>query len=126
MSLASAFPFRLRFGHSLLSRRVRQDLNLAGPCRLFVANLILCAFSSAALGAELKWENGPGFRRLHLSPAGAGAGFTRVDPRACGITRTNSLPAEKYSERQNLMNGAGVACADIDQDGLCDLFFCNK
>jgi hypothetical protein len=121
MSLASDIPFGMGFGHSLLSNRVRRD-----GLWVFVVNFIVFAFLQAALGAELEWENGPGFRRFHLSPAGSSRGFTLVEPRASGITCTNSLPLERYSERQNLMNGAGVACADIDQDGLCDLCVCNK
>ena len=32
----------------------------------------------------------------------------------------------RVNERQNLMNGAGVAAGDFDGDGKCDLFFCQK
>ena len=49
-----------------------------------------------------------------------------MNPRALGITWTNSLPPSKYVERQNLMNGGGVALGDYDGDGQCDIFLCNR
>ena len=45
---------------------------------------------------------------------------------AIGVTWTNNLPEQKYIERQNLMNGAGVALGDFDGDGRCDVFLCKK
>lgn len=43
-----------------------------------------------------------------------------------GVAWTNHLPIAKYLERQNLMNGGGVALGDYDGDGRCDIFLCNK
>ena len=49
-----------------------------------------------------------------------------MEPKALGISWTNNLPVSKYIERQNLMNGGGVALGDYDGDGHCDIFMCNR
>src|SRR5437868_7409256 len=49
-----------------------------------------------------------------------------MKPEATGMTWTNKLSISRVNERQNLMNGAGLAAGDFDGDGLCDLYFCNK
>src|SRR5688572_3932141 len=67
-------------------------------------------------------------RERPLTPAAApGRPLLEImDNRSLGIAWTNSLPPQKYSERQNMMNGAGVALGDFDGDGWCDVFLCNK
>ena len=83
------------------------------------------SFSGAA--ERLDWQAGEGHRRARLTvPAGGRTGFTLLAPANTGILWTNYLSNARVSERQNLMNGAGVAAGDFDGDGLCDLYFCNK
>lgn len=91
--------------------------------------LWLCGAVTGGLAASpgLNWEPGPGYRRAQLAvPLGAKPGFTLQRPQITGITWTNHLPQARYMERQNLMNGAGVALGDYDGDGWCDIYLCNR
>ncbi len=82
----------------------------------------------AARVCALEWEAGAGFRSALLpTPKEArAAGFTRLSPAEIGITFTNALSPARVMQFQNLMNGAGLAAADVDGDGLVDLYFCHK
>jgi hypothetical protein len=76
---------------------------------------------------SLKWESGAGHRRARLNvPATGKAGFTLLGGDITGIRWTNFISTARYAERQNLMNGAGLALGDFDGDGWCDLYLCNK
>lgn len=75
-----------------------------------------------------QWTSGPGFRWKSLAaPVGPGGpGFVRESASALGITFTNALSADRVMQFQNLMNGSGLAAADVDGDGLVDLYLCHK
>ncbi len=75
----------------------------------------------------LEWTQQPGFRMAPLTfDTGTPAGFTPLSPQDLGIQFTNALSSERAQLFQNLMNGSGVAAADVDGDGLVDLYFCHK
>ncbi len=57
---------------------------------------------------------------------GTSPGFTQWSPHELGIQFTNALSPERAQLFQNLMNGSGLAAADVDGDGLVDLYFCHK
>ena len=75
----------------------------------------------------LQWAQRAGYREARLEvPVGGKDGFTLMRGEQTGIRWTNRLSVERVAQRQNLMNGAGLAAGDYDGDGLCDLYFCNK
>ena len=51
-------------------------------------------------------------------------GFTLLDPAATGIGFVNELDDRDGAKNRTLYNGSGVAAADVDGDGLIDLYFC--
>ncbi len=78
-------------------------------------------------GQSVSWLQHQGYRAAKLEvPAGGKTGFTLLQADQTGIRWTNQLSMERVEQRQNLMNGAGLAAGDYDGDGLCDLYFCNK
>jgi len=95
---------------------------------MLAAAWFLCQALEPARAADgLAWEAGEGYRRAKLKvPATGKTGFTLLIPEITGIRWTNKLSVERVLQRQNLMNGAGVTAADYDDDGRCDLYFCNK
>jgi hypothetical protein len=73
----------------------------------------------------LDWVQAKGFRWAELKvPAVGKAGFKALDPGTTGIAFTNLLPEPRYRTNAMLLNGSGVACGDVDGDGLCDIYFC--
>ncbi len=79
-----------------------------------------------SLAAPLRWETRSGFRVAEVSPGQPHrAGFTLLPAEQTGIRFTNFLSIEAASKNHNLLQGAGVAAGDFDNDGLCDLYFCN-
>ncbi len=79
----------------------------------------------AALGT-LAWQQGDGFdaAKLQVEHTERGVGFERLDPSVTGIAFTNHLAQSRYTTNQIFLNGSGVAAGDVDEDGLCDLYFC--
>lgn len=74
-----------------------------------------------------RWEPHDWGRQTRLTvPAGDRIGFTLISPTEIGIDFQNNLSPERARQFQNLLNGSGVAAADVDGDGLVDLYFCHK
>ncbi len=77
------------------------------------------------MASNLRWEQGAGYRKAALPvPKQGRTGFTLLSPTNTGITFTNVLTDDKVAENQIRLNGSGVACGDVDEDGWCDLYFC--
>lgn len=95
--------------------------------RLHLAALLaIFLIAPSARSAELVWQARPGYRVAPLAvPAIGRTGFTLLSNSAIGIHFTNSLPFDRATVNHNFMNGAGLAAADVDGDGFCDLFFCS-
>ncbi|MFN0068594.1 MAG: FG-GAP-like repeat-containing protein [Limisphaerales bacterium] len=49
-------------------------------------------------------------------------GFTLLPAADTGLAFTNALPPARYVTNQVHLNGSGVALADVDGDGRCDVF----
>ena len=87
--------------------------------------LVFMAASTVVSFAAEGWEEGRGFRSMPLAPAPVhGPGFTRLEPPRLGIQFTNSLSDERSITNRNLLSGSGVALADVDGDGWCDVYLC--
>ena len=82
---------------------------------------------AGSLCAGYEWNVGVGYRWARLPvPASGRTGFTLMDPLSLGIDFTNRLVTAAVEQRQNRMNGEGVAAADFNGDGLVDLLFLRK
>lgn len=84
-----------------------------------------CDLPCPRANAALRWDQGVSFRSAALTvPSDGHSGFTLLQGTVTGITFTNSLSIERYTTNQIYLNGSGVACGDVDNDGWCDIYFC--
>ncbi len=95
------------------------------PALPLAAYLLPCLLLSSVRGLE--WSEQPGFRvaPLRVAPSDR-IGFTLLNPAELGIDFVNALSPQRAQTFQNLLNGSGLAAADVDGDGLVDLYFCHK
>jgi enediyne biosynthesis protein E4 len=88
------------------------------------AALLLFALS-AAIGVEITWQDGAGFRFRELPvPLEGRSGFTSIPPTDSGVTFVNTLSDQTAARNQVLLSGSGVALGDVDGDGWCDIYLC--
>src|SRR5438309_5351408 len=103
---------------------IRSAASYRGVKWALLASAWVCAFAAAA-SSGLVWQEGPGFRFAELSaPKGNRPGFTLVNPSDTGITFSNQLSDATVAKNRLYEIGSGVALADIDGDGLVDIYFC--
>src|SRR5215203_2876818 len=82
--------------------------------------------ATALPAASLRWETNAGFRVAEVFPGQPHrTGFTLLPAPQTGVHFTNFLSIASAAKNHNLMQGAGVAAGDFDNDGWCDLFFSN-
>lgn len=88
---------------------------------------VVCCLLACPSAVGLDWQAGTGYRWAPLPVSTRGkTGFTQLDPKAIGIDFANDLDEGRMEKFQNLMNGSGLAAADVDGDGLVDLYFCHR
>lgn len=87
--------------------------------------LFSVAFLSACTGsADLQWNEEDGYRWAEVSPGYFGStGFTEMESSQTGIEFKNLASVKNIKENRNFLNGSGVALADVDKDGLTDIYF---
>src|SRR5260370_38564398 len=68
-----------------------------------IAALLLMTNKTAAAGAVLNWQTGPGYRWRELPvPAAGKTGFTLLPPQTTGIFFTNFISDQRAVTNQNL------------------------
>ena len=73
---------------------------------------------------ELEWKQGSGYRWAEVTPGYFGStGFSSLDPASTEIDFKNVVSDADVKNNRNYLNGSGVAAADVDNDGLVDLYF---
>jgi hypothetical protein len=90
------------------------------------AGLSLSLFVTRTAQAAYEWHAGEGYRWAELPPVPKHqAGFTLLSADQTGISFTNRLDEMASARNRILLNGAGLATGDFDNDGLPDLFLCS-
>lgn len=92
---------------------------------LLLAVTALLRLSLPIAAQKLEWNSTPSHRWASVPQKPAQPpGFERIEPLAAGIVFTNWCDPDRSITNRNLLSGSGVACGDIDGDGLTDLYFC--
>jgi len=86
-----------------------------------VAPLLLAVACSPHVDTSWQTENGYRSRALEVPRRGK-PGFTALDPDRTGITLVNTVSDSLLAQNRILAQGGGVCFADVDGDGLTDLF----
>ena len=69
------------------------------------------------------WHEEAGYRWRDLAPpVGGSAGFTSQRPGATGVAFRNDVAEAKAFANRHLVQGSGVAIADVDGDGRADVY----
>ena len=100
-------------------------LRLPGFIRLAGFFTLLFLTSQCSVQHRYEWSEGPGYRYAVLNdPGDSGPGFHRMDGSETGVNFINQIDEKDMFQNRYLLNGSGVAMADVNGDGLCDIYFC--
>jgi len=73
---------------------------------------------------DLKWTESEGYRYAELrTPWFGNYGFEKLSDNHTGITFQNTVTMDGLLRNRHYMNGSGVAVADINGNGLVDIYF---
>ena len=90
-------------------------------CLLFAAFFII---SGCTKSYELKWTEGEGYRYADIErPWFGNPGFELLTNNHTGISFQNTVTMDGLLRNRHYMNGSGVAVADINGNGLIDIYF---
>jgi len=92
--------------------------------RIFIVLSVLLFFSNCSNDPSLTWNESESYRWAELKTGYFGEhGFEKIDNEKANIDFSNDLSESKIAENRHYLNGSGVAVADIDNDGLIDIYF---
>ena len=73
---------------------------------------------------ELKWHRRDGYRWAEVNPGYFGdTGFEKLDPTETNVPFEVTATPHEIKQNQMLLRGSGVTTADVDGDGLVDIYF---
>lgn len=91
---------------------------------LFTLFLCLYLFTGCQPGSELNWHKEEGYRWAELQTGFWGeTGFRKLSASNTNIHFSNDVRQELKESNRNYLNGSGVAVADINGNGLIDIYF---
>ncbi|MFH5886155.1 FG-GAP-like repeat-containing protein [Halalkalibaculum sp. DA3122] len=86
--------------------------------------IVVGVWAGCSPDSDLQWHQEEDYRWAELSPGfWGGTGFRQLNPSSTNIEFINRVSDQDVLENRNYLNGSGVAAADVDDDGLVDLYF---